>query len=155
MYTNAPTMFTIGQQSIKHLNDALDYIETNLKYQYVVPNYAHAWGEDAHTEIDGLISKLRCTITIQNQAISVPVDDYDQSNALWQMIGEVLISDMLETDVDGYIKYNDDIVNPADRQLPPIYTFKMNYTASKSRLIEINGSPFEISITFKRTYTKT
>lgn len=142
-------MYSIGQQTIKNVNVSLDYIELQLKYQHVIPYYAHGWAYSWHEHIPGLTSALKCIIEIKNTGCVVDEDDYDYGNAIAEM-AEVLVEDDCDTDVNGSITYDAETQRP----LPSIKFFKMDYTHSASRTVEINGQQFKITVTYERKYTQ-
>lgn len=142
-------MYSIGQQTIKNVNVSLDYIETQLKYQYVIPHYAHGWAYSRHEHIPEITSKLKCIIEITNTAHVTEEDDYDWGNAIAEM-AEVLVEDDCDNDVNGSITYDTETQRP----LPSIKFFKMDYTHSASRTVDINGQQFKITITYEREYTQ-
>jgi hypothetical protein len=47
-------MFTCGPATIKDINSSIDFVETNLKQQYVIPHYARGYAYTFHTELNGL-----------------------------------------------------------------------------------------------------
>lgn len=142
-------MYSIGQQTIKNVNDSLDYIELQLKYQYVIPYYAHGWAYSCHEHIPDLTSTLKCIIEIKNTECVVDEDDYDYGNAIAEM-AEVLVEDDCDTDVNGSITYDSE----TQVHLPSIKFFKMDYTRTASRTVEINGQKFKITVTYERKYTQ-
>lgn len=142
-------MYSIGQQTIKNVNVSLDYIETQLKYQYVIPHYVHGWAYSRHEHIPDVISMLKCTIEVKHTENVVDKDDYDYGDAIAEM-AEVLVEDDCDNDVNGSITYDSETQRP----LPSIKFFKMDYTHSASRTVEINGQHFKITVTFERKYTQ-
>ncbi len=137
-------MFTIGKSLENCLNTAIDYVVKNLEHQFVIPHYSceHAW--DTHNDIVGHVSKLSCDIEVKNIA------RYDEEATDDDEYGDAAIACMAQVIVNNYVCSDCD--NPTFDCDEPIYHFKINYSKSMSRIVNINGEEFEITVIFERTY---
>jgi len=147
IYKSHNTMSSIGPRTIKQINEAIDFVETNIKNQYVIPHCAFGLFDDNHYEIDGLISHLKCKIAFRNLKYEVKFHNY---GVTLDDIAKIIIEDEITSDADDYITHDPLTGN----RLPPIMMFKIDYTHTINRVVDINGEPFEIAVTFERKYTK-
>ena len=138
-------MFIVGPATIDDINSSIDFVATNLKHQYVIPHYACGYACDHHTSINGLTSSFYCKIVIKNANQFEHEIDVDYGEALADM-AEVIVEDYLDSDCNKDGNYY---------ETPAIYYFKIDYSKSITQTVEINGEPFEITVTYERKYTKT
>ena len=145
-----PKRMTFAPNLIKEMDESMDFIITNLKHQYIIPNHAYGWSKDEHHNIEGIVSKFKCTIELKNVNNEDDEEDptqQDVGNALADM-AEIIVMDFIDMDCSHKGGYDTE----TNTRLPPIRFFKMDYTRTITKQVEINEETFEVTLTYERTY---
>jgi hypothetical protein len=83
------------------MDDSMNFIITNLKNQYIIPNCSDGWSAGEHDIMDGIVSKFKCIITIRDVSIKEQeCEDQDVGTALAN-IAEIIDQALTMTDTPG------------------------------------------------------
>ena len=141
---------TFAPKLIKEMDESIEFIMTNLKHQYIIPNRAYGSAEGSYTSDDGIESTFKCSIQVTNLKFLGEKGPADIGTALSDM-AQIVVDDNLDTDCyqEGGCFHPD-----FKHGLPPIYFFRMDYTRTIIKRVEISDCTFEVELTYERKYEK-